>query len=337
MKQGVALLKKVLSWIFGVLFLVLSTLFISSSLISFFISLLLGLVLIPPVIPYLSNRLHFILKPWQKFLGVLALFILLLVAFPSVPETGNDQYQNNKSATNESSESEALVLDRNVERSDATKPASYSVVYVVDGDTLDVLLDGVKSRVRLIGVDTPEIVDPRKPVQCFAKEASDKAKSILTGKSVTLEADPSQGDKDKYDRLLRYVFLEDGTNFNKTLISEGYAHEYTYNLPYKYQAEFKAAEKYAIDNKMGLWADNACSDFETSNTPALDPTTTPTPVVPTTTTTQKTNTPTSYVCSCSKSCAQMSSCEEAYYQLNQCGCSKRDGDKDGVPCEDICN
>jgi len=134
------------------------------------------------------------------------------------------------------------------------------IVKVVDGDTIDVLLNGAKARVRLIGMDTPEIVDPRKPVQCFAKEASDKAKEILTGKSVRLESDQTQGDKDKYGRLLRYVFLEDGTLFNKFMIEQGYAHEYTYmSNPYKYQAEFKTAEKNAREQNLGLWSPSSCN------------------------------------------------------------------------------
>ena len=127
------------------------------------------------------------------------------------------------------------------------------VLRVIDGDTIQVIINATKETVRLIGVDTPEPVDPRKPVQCFGKEASDFAKSLLTDKTIFLEADTTQGDRDKYQRLLRFVFLENGTNVNKLLISEGYAHEYTYHLPYKYQGEFKAAEIDAQENNRGLW------------------------------------------------------------------------------------
>lgn len=135
----------------------------------------------------------------------------------------------------------------------------YKVVKVVDGDTIDVQINGSVFRVRLIGIDTPEVVDPRKPVACFGKEASDKAKEILNGTSVYLENDPTQSDKDKYQRLLRYVFLENETNFNQFMIEEGFAHEYTYDFPYKYQQEFKNAEKDARENKKGLWGDK-CLD-----------------------------------------------------------------------------
>lgn len=133
----------------------------------------------------------------------------------------------------------------------------FKVIEVVDGDTIKVLMDNKEETVRLIGIDTPEVLDPRIPVQCFGIEASNKAKELLTGKNVMLESDATQGEKDKYGRLLRYVFL-DKENFNKIMISEGFAHEYTYqNNPYKYQLEFIRAEKEARENKRGLW--NSCS------------------------------------------------------------------------------
>ena len=72
-------------------------------------------------------------------------------------------------------------------------------------------------------------------------------------------AHPVQGERDKYGRLLAYLFLPDGTNINLAMIAGGYAHEYTYNLPYKYQTQFKAAEKTAREAKLGLWADAACA------------------------------------------------------------------------------
>lgn len=144
----------------------------------------------------------------------------------------------------------------------------YEVMKVVDGDTIDVLLDGKVERIRLIGINTPETVDPRRPVECFGKEASEKAKSILSGKLIVLESDPTQGERDKYDRLLRYVFLEDGTNLNLSMIQEGYAYEYTYNLPYKYQTAFKQAQRKAKENKMGLWGMQCTNQTTTIAAPA---------------------------------------------------------------------
>ncbi|MDO8728733.1 MAG: thermonuclease family protein [bacterium] len=74
---------------------------------------------------------------------------------------------------------------------------SYEVMRVVDGDTIDININGQTERLRLIGINTPETVDPRKPVECFGKEASEKARSILSGKRIVLESDPTQGERDK--------------------------------------------------------------------------------------------------------------------------------------------
>jgi len=135
-----------------------------------------------------------------------------------------------------------------------------SVIRVIDGDTIIVNINGKKETVRLIGLDTPEIVDPRKPVECFGKESSEEAKRILAEKSVQLKTDPSQALRDTYHRLLAYVFLEDGTNFNELMIKNGYGYEYTYDVPYAYQKEFKQAEKYARENKRGLWSGGVCGN-----------------------------------------------------------------------------
>ncbi len=132
------------------------------------------------------------------------------------------------------------------------------VVHVVDGDTFDVQLDGRTERVRLIGLNTPESVDPRRPVQCFGVEASDFAKQTLDGAMVGLEVDDSQGDRDPNGRLLRYVWLADGQLFNQMLIRAGYAFEYTYNQPYKYQALFREAQRTARATNAGLWSPDTC-------------------------------------------------------------------------------
>lgn len=135
----------------------------------------------------------------------------------------------------------------------------YLVTKVVDGDTINVEVNGVVQKLRLIGIDTPEVVDPRKTVQCFGKEASNKAKELLLGKKVRLEADSTQNDKDKYGRYLRYIYREDGLFYNKWIIENGYAHEYTYVIPYKFQTDFKAAEKSARENGRGLWSPETCA------------------------------------------------------------------------------
>ena len=138
---------------------------------------------------------------------------------------------------------------------------TYKVTKVVDGDTIDIDMDGTTQRIRFIGVNTPETVHPEKAVECFGEEASKYTKEKLTGKEVSIETDDSQDKYDKYNRMLAYVFLDD-ENINLSLIKNGYAYEYTYNVPYKYQAEFKAAQKYAEENEKGLWAPNACKTEE---------------------------------------------------------------------------
>jgi micrococcal nuclease len=129
-----------------------------------------------------------------------------------------------------------------------------TVSRVVDGDTIKVMIQGKEDTVRLIGMDAPETVNPEKTTQCFGKESSDKAREILIGKSIILESDSTQGDKDEYGRLLRYIFLLDGTDFDEFMISEGYAYEYTFkNSPYKYRHEFIQAQKKAKKERKGLW------------------------------------------------------------------------------------
>ena len=135
----------------------------------------------------------------------------------------------------------------------------FHVTRVVDGDTVEVATDdGTRSKVRLIGVDAPESVDPRRPVECFGKEASAKLKELLEGKPVTLIADPTQDDKDRYGRLLRYVESEDG-DAGRALLRQGYAHEYTYRRPHARKADYLAAMDAARAAQAGLWAPGACA------------------------------------------------------------------------------
>jgi micrococcal nuclease len=149
---------------------------------------------------------------------------------------------------------------------------------VVDGDTLDVTIGGVEQRIRMLGMDTPETKHPSRPVECFGREASDRASALLQGQVVLLEADQSQGDADQYGRLLRFVWLPDGRLVNLVLIAEGYAFEYTYNRPYRYQTQFQAAQTTAREQQAGLWADSACGGQRKAV--VVPPTATPVPAPP---------------------------------------------------------
>lgn len=132
----------------------------------------------------------------------------------------------------------------------ACSDQSIMVTRVVDGDTIEI---SGGSKVRLIGVDTPETVKPGVKPQPFGKEASDFTKSLLEGKEVNLEFDVQE--KDKYGRLLAYVYLPDGTFVNAKLIEEGYAKIMTIPPNVKYEEMFKNLQEEARQEKRGLWAD----------------------------------------------------------------------------------
>jgi micrococcal nuclease len=211
---------------------------------------------------------------------------------------------------------------------------STKVINVIDGDTVKIESGEV---VRLIGIDTPETSGGG---ECYSSEATKKLEELVLNKEVELEKDVSE--TDRYQRLLRYIWIGD-TLVNQVLVWEGYAKVSTYPPDVKYQERFKEAERVARESKAGLWGD-ACAITPTpkASTPTKTPTTTPKPTVKTTTTTapQPITQPQtgggSYTCNCSKTCPQMSSCAEAQYQLNVCGCGARDADKDGIACDADC-
>ena len=165
-----------------------------------------------------------------------------------------------------------VVRDIQVDR------ANFPFVGVVDWDTIKVKdSTDTEYSVRMIGLDSPESYATRFGyTECFWKEASEHLKELLKDADrVTLETDPTQWEFDKYDRMLAYVFL-DWVNINQKMIADGYWWEYTYNLPYKYQTEFKKAQKTAETNNLWLWAENACN-WERMATEEIDTTSTTKP------------------------------------------------------------
>jgi len=127
--------------------------------------------------------------------------------------------------------------------------ASRTCVRVIDGDT--VLLDG-RERVRLIGVDTPELHREGTPVQYFARQASAFTRGRAEGRAVRLEYERER--RDRYGRTLAYVYLEDGTFLNLEIIRRGYGFAYTRH-PFRHLEEFRAAERAARKAGAGLWAE----------------------------------------------------------------------------------
>lgn len=165
---------------------------------------------------------------------------------------------------------QTVVVERAVEQpTSATSSVRVAtnalVTRVVDGDTIDVRIDGGGEieKVRLLGINTPESVDPRRPVQCFGKEASAFAKQLMEGKRVALKEDVQADNRDKYGRLLRNILLEDGTDVNALLIKEGYAYAYvSFPLNKQRKAEMRRLEQEARTAKRGLWSPETCDGMK---------------------------------------------------------------------------
>lgn len=187
-------------------------------------------------------------KKWLKFLTALA-FGLVALAWMRV-EPGLQSSQSG---------------ERNVETGGEVASSTSTnalVTRAVDGDTLEVILDGSidKVKVRLLGVDTPESVDPRKTVQCFGKEASKHTASLVDGKRVRLDIDPMADEVDKYGRLLRNVVLSDGTDLNAELVANGYAHAYlSFPLNKLRKAELTRLQNEAQAALRGFWNPETCA------------------------------------------------------------------------------
>lgn len=134
--------------------------------------------------------------------------------------------------------------------------ASGRVKRVVDGDTIH-LEDGTK--IRYIGIDTPETVHPSKPVQCMGKEASARNKELVGGKEVFLELDVEH--YDRYKRLLAYVYVKQGEKFqmvNELLVAEGFAKPVTYPPNIRYSDKFREVSAIAREKGLGLYQPGVC-------------------------------------------------------------------------------
>ena len=125
------------------------------------------------------------------------------------------------------------------------------VVGVSDGDSLRVSVDGVTERLRIIGIDAPEL----RGNECYAQQSASKMQSLVQSKDVRIIADPTQADRDVYDRLLRHVFTLDGVDVGRTMIDAGLAEEYTYDRAYASQSQFRAAQAVAREAGIGIWGE----------------------------------------------------------------------------------
>lgn len=199
----------------------------------------------------------------QRFLAGLIFLLVFLGSFALLSNLSNDSTTKNQSAGTKSSsgfvyengdgnsKSQPSVVGETKEGSESKE--AVLVTRVVDGDTIEI--EGGQ-KVRYIGIDTPETVDPRTSVQCFGKEAAVKNRELVEGKRVRLEKDVSE--TDKYGRLLRYVFVPSSSSgqavfVNEVLVKQGYAFSSPYPPDVKYQDLFNKAEKEARGASRGLW------------------------------------------------------------------------------------
>lgn len=134
----------------------------------------------------------------------------------------------------------------------ANQPGLFRVSRYVDGDTIVVDMQGKQEKVRFIGVDTPETHKPNTPVQCYGPAAAAHTKAIIGDSRVRLESDKLSTDRDRYDRLLRYVYLPDNTLVNEDLIQNGYGFYYPY-FPFSKAEQFAADQASAQTSFKGLW------------------------------------------------------------------------------------
>ena len=190
--------------------------------------------------------------PWHRNLAVILSLSVALVVTAScggestTPSDSNpEQVQDTALAT--ATTSPGAGSPQQTVRAGLT-PAT--VTRVTDGDTIRVEIDGEEFRVRYIGIDTPETVDPRRPVECFGKEASERNRQLVDGQTVGLEKDVSE--TDSFGRLLRYIWVGDQM-INATLVEEGYALASTYPPDVKYSQLFASLQAQARDNGRGLW------------------------------------------------------------------------------------
>lgn len=133
------------------------------------------------------------------------------------------------------------------------QPGMYAIDHFIDGDTIAVDMDGRVESIRFIGIDTPETHKPDTPVQCFGPQAAAFTRAAIGHGRVRLVSDSLSTDRDRYGRLLRYVYLSDGTLLNAKLVEKGYAFYYPY-FPFSKSAAFAADEQAAMADHRGLWA-----------------------------------------------------------------------------------
>ena len=264
------------------------------------VSIVLGIILLPYFI-YLKiskkqSKIKLLNYKQRVDFGLIAMVLVSALWMLMLPE-GKPLFVRDNEQENSAQEKEretktpeekpkiesGVVGESLLANEDIRKSPTYQVLRVTDGDTIHINYNGKDEKVRFIGLDTPETKDPRKLIQCFGREATAKMTEFAENKNVRLEFDKTQGERDKYGRILAFVYSEDSKNLAYEMIRQGYGNEYTYNSnPYKYQNEFKEAARKAREENKGLWAENTCAGDATkpADTPAPQPQPAPAPTAP---------------------------------------------------------
>lgn len=172
----------------------------------------------------------------RQLFSLVMLVIIFVLAYLLVTHVSGDWFKNG-----------TKQLQQN-------QPGLYTINHYVDGDTIAVNMNGSVETIRMIGVDTPETHRPNTPVQCYGPEAAAHTQAVISkfGK-VRLQADPLDTNRDRYGRLLRYVYLPDGSLVDEQIIQQGYGFAYL-SFPFTKKAQFAVDQQTAQASKIGLWA-----------------------------------------------------------------------------------
>jgi micrococcal nuclease len=154
------------------------------------------------------------------------------------------------------------TVEQTTQTATSSQPGTYAIDHFVDGDTIAIKMNGKTESVRMIGVDTPETHKPNTPVQCYGPAAAAYTKQLIGTGRVRLESDSQSTNRDRYDRLLRYVYLPDGRLLEAELIKNGYGFAYT-QFPFSKSDEFTQFQADAKAANKGLWGN--CAPYQESS------------------------------------------------------------------------
>ena len=299
---------KTITYIFSIFLIISGLLYLATSFLTGMIFLVAGLI----NLPYFFNKIREFLSTKLKlnFTRVFSIALVCTLSITAIISTAQTKIQDAQASKkkiervkevennriNQEKEEEnnriATIINDNItfeselgqqpieevkkvnltiaEFTSSTKSKEmFKVKDVIDGDTLKLEKIG---NIRLIGIDTPEVKDPRKPIQCFGQEASSNLKNLINDKYVYLEFDSSNR-IDKYGRTLAYVFGENDLDINLSQVREGYAFAYT-KYPHPKMDKFREAERQSREAKKGLWSETTCNGEQKSvefKTPIVTP------------------------------------------------------------------